>query len=159
MPEERRKECVLVADTIRSAHNVGSMFRTADGAGVSRIVLCGYTPAPVEKGKARPDIAKVALGAERVTPWSVVSDAKEALEALREEGFTLLALERTEDAQDIFSYEAPQKFALIVGNEVDGVPKDVLALCDEVLSIPMRGMKESLNVSVSTGIALYALLA
>jgi 23S rRNA (guanosine2251-2'-O)-methyltransferase len=158
MHERGKKECVLVLDTIRSAHNTGSMFRTADGAGVSRIILCGYTPAPVEKEKARPDIAKVALGAERAIPWSVAESAHEAVGMLKAQGYVILALERTQGAKDILAYEAPQKFALIVGNEVDGVSPELLSLCDDVLEIPMRGMKESLNVSVSTGIALYQLL-
>lgn len=134
------------------------MFRTADGAGVSRIILTGYTPAPIEKGKARPDIAKVALGAELSIPWTQVLSAVEALTQLKKEGYTILALEKTDGAVSLFEYEAPEKFALFVGNEVDGVPPDVLSLCDEVIAIPMRGIKESLNVSVATGIALYELL-
>ena len=134
------------------------MFRTADGAGVSRIILSGYTPAPIEKGKARPDIAKVALGAEISIPWKQVSSAVEALAELKAEGYTILALEKTDGAVSLFEYISPEKFALFVGNEVDGVPPEVLALCDEVVAIPMRGIKESLNVSVAAGIALYELL-
>lgn len=134
------------------------MFRTADGAGVSRIILTGYTPAPIEKGKARADIAKVALGAELSIPWTQVPSAVEALTQLKNEGYAILALEKTDGAVSLFEYEAPEKFALFVGNEVDGVPPDVLSLCDEVVAIPMRGTKESLNVSVATGIALYHLL-
>lgn len=134
------------------------MFRTADGAGVSRIILTGYTPAPIEKGKARPDIAKVALGAEISIPWRQVPSAVEALTELKESGYTILALEKTEGAVSLFEYISPEKFALFVGNEVDGVPPEVLALCDKVVAIPMRGIKESLNVSVATGIALYELL-
>ena len=153
------KECVLVIDTIRSAHNTGSMFRTADGAGVSSIILTGYTPAPIEKGKARPDIAKVALGAEISIPWSKEDTAVEALTRLKEEGYTILALEKVEGAISLFEYESPMKFALFVGNEVDGIPDGVLQLCDAILEIPMRGIKESLNVSVATGVALYHLLS
>ncbi len=153
-----RPECVLILHNIRSAHNVGSIFRTADAAGVSSIILCGYSPAPIEKGKARPDIAKVALGAEKEIPWSVEESLDKTIRALKEKGFTVCALERTEGAKDIFSYQAPQKLALIVGNEVHGVQGETLSEMDAVLSIPMRGMKESLNVSVATGVALYALL-
>ena len=134
------------------------MFRTADGAGVSRIILSGYTPAPIEKGKARPDIAKVALGAEISIPWTQIETATEALAQLKAEGYTILALEKMEGAISLFEYISPEKFALFVGNEVDGVPPEVLALCDAVISIPMRGIKESLNVSVAAGIALYELL-
>ena len=153
------KECVLVIDTIRSAHNTGSMFRTADGAGVSRIILTGYTPAPIEKGKARPDIAKVALGAEISILWEKVDTAVEALSKLKKEGYAILVLEKMEGSQPLFEYESPKKFALFVGNEVDGVPQEVLNLCDAILEIPMRGVKESLNVSVAAGVALYALLS
>lgn len=134
------------------------MFRTADGAGVSRIILTGYTPAPIEKGKPRKDIAKVALGAEISIPWSHIPSAVEALTLLKAEGYTILALEKIHGAVSLFEYTSPEKFALFVGNEVDGVPPEVLSLCDKVLAIPMRGIKESLNVSVATGIALYELL-
>lgn len=155
---KNKKECVLVLDTIRSAHNTGSMFRTADGAGVSRIVLTGYTPAPIEKGYPRRDIAKVALGAEVSIPWKQMESATEALKELKQEGFTIVALEKTDQAVSLFEYEAPEKFALFVGNEVDGVPSEVLGLCDVIVEIPMRGVKESLNVSVAAGVALYSLL-
>ncbi len=136
------------------------MFRTADGAGVSHIVLTGYTPVPTEaKGRAAKEMKKVALGAETMVPWTHVDSALEVLSDLKRDGYTILALEKNETAIDIFSYTPPQKFALFVGNEVDGVSQEILDLCDATLMIPMRGQKESLNVSVATGIALYTLLA
>ena len=152
------KDCVLVLDTIRSAHNTGSMFRTADGAGVSRIILTGYTPAPIDtSGHARKDIAKVALGAEVAIPWTQMESPMEAAKQLKQEGYTILALEKTPGATSLFAYEAPEKFALFVGNEVEGIPEEVLQASDAVLEIPMGGMKESLNVSFAAGVALYHL--
>jgi 23S rRNA (guanosine2251-2'-O)-methyltransferase len=152
--------CILVLHDIRSVHNAGSIFRSADGAGVSRIILSGYTAGPIDHvGRSRPDFLKVSLGAEASVPWerseAVLSDL---VSRLRREGYTIAALERTEGAQDIFSYEAPEKLALFLGNEVDGVPSEVLSEASVTLAIPMRGVKESLNVSVATGVALYALL-
>lgn len=143
---------------IRSAHNVGSMFRTADGAGVSRVILTGYTPAPVDRFKReQKEITKTALGAEKTMPW-VQQEIGEAIETLKKDGFTVFALEQAENAIDYHGVAGGvQKAALIVGNEVDGVPQDVLAQCDIAIEIPMHGVKESLNVSVAAGIALYEL--
>jgi tRNA G18 (ribose-2'-O)-methylase SpoU len=137
------------------------MFRTADGAGVGRIVLCGYTPDHLDPaGRERPDFAKVALGAQRFVPYSREPELRDAIASLKAEGYAVLAIELAEGAADIFDYkpEAGEKIALVLGNEVDGIAPEDLALCDEVLQIPMRGQKHSLNVSVACGIALYALL-
>ena len=155
------KECVVVLHDIRSVHNAGSIFRSSDGAGVSRIILSGYTAGPIDHvGKARPDFLKVSLGSEAAVPWErSTASLLECVETLQQEGYAVLALERSEGAQDIFSFEAPEKFALILGNEVDGVPSEILRAADATLAIPMRGVKESLNVSVAAGIALYALLS
>ena len=151
-------ECVLILDNIRSAYNTGSMFRTADAAGVSSIVLTGYTPAPIEKSRERPDIAKVALGAEKSVPWKVVPTVTEAIEELKNLGYAICILERDAKAMSLFEYKPTTKFALVVGNEVEGVPPEVIQMADAILEIPMNGMKESLNVSVAAGVALYQLL-
>lgn len=152
---------VLVLHNIRSAHNVGSMFRTADGAGVGRIVLCGYTPDHLDPaGRERADFAKVALGAQRFVPYSRERELCDAIASLKAEGYTVLAIELADTAASIFDRksEPREKIAVVLGNEVDGIAPEDLALCDEVLQIPMRGQKHSLNVSVACGVALYALL-
>lgn len=153
-----QKETILIIHNIRSVHNVGSMFRTADAAGVSRIILSGYTPAPIDRfGRIRPDFIKVSLGAENTVPWSYVKTLGSTLKKLKKEGVHLVALEQDPRSIPLFSWkpgEAP--LALIIGNEVRGVSKALLAHCDTILEIPMRGKKESLNVSVATGVALFA---
>ena len=160
MPRMTKRTCTLVLHDIRSVHNTGSIFRSADGAGVSHIILSGYTPGPLDhKGKARQDFAKVALGAEHTVPWErSEKPLAEIVEDLRTEGLEICALECDSRAQDILSYTPQTSFALILGNEVDGVPKEILREADTILSIPMRGSKSSLNVSVAAGVALYALL-
>ena len=155
------QDSVLVLHNIRSAHNVGSMFRTADGAGVSRIVLTGYSPGPQDpRGKGRVAFLKVSLGAEDMVPYSREPLLKDAIERLKKDGYTTVAVELGDHAQNIFEYKktTDKKIAVVLGNEVDGLLPDDLALCDAVLEIPMRGKKESLNVSVACGIALFTLL-
>ncbi len=153
------KEIVLVIDNVRSAHNVGSMFRTADAAGVTKIYCIGYTPTPLDRFK-RPqkDIAKTALGAEQTLPWEHYDHIGDVIQALKHDGVTIVALEQTKNAIDYRTLlHHGDKVALVVGNEVGGISEGTLALCDHHIEIPMRGTKESLNVSVATGIALYAL--
>jgi 23S rRNA (guanosine2251-2'-O)-methyltransferase len=153
-------ECLLVLDNIRSVANVGSIFRTADCLGVSKIILVGTTPAPIDRfGRKRKDFVKVSLGAEEFVKWEHVSDTLPVLEKLKEEKYKIIALEQHKDSKSLEARTKKLKhFALIVGNEVEGVSKNVLKMCDEILEIPMRGQKESMNVSVSTGIALFNLL-
>lgn len=167
---------VLLHD-IRSVHNVGSMFRTSDAAGVSRLYLSGYTPTPVDRFKRpRKDLAKVALGAEQSVAWTALSVESQKgeltmspsvlIKHLKKEGFKVVAVEQAARAVDYKTVAADmacrtdqnQKLLLIFGNEVDGISKELLALCDIVAEIPMAGKKESLNVSVSFGIALFRLL-
>jgi 23S rRNA (guanosine2251-2'-O)-methyltransferase len=136
--------------SIRSLHNVGSMFRTADGAGVKRLYLCGETGTP-----PRAEIAKTALGAEEVVPWEYWMDAKECIVKLKSDGMRIIALELTSQSVDYRTFVATSPVCLVVGNEVGGIPSDILELCDDCIQIPMRGIKESLNVSVSFGIAVY----
>lgn len=158
---------VIILLNIRSMHNVGSIFRTADAAGIKKLYLCGITPAPIDRfGKKRTDLAKVSLGAEDSVEWEKIGstiDIKPAvalIQALKKDGYTILALEQDARSKNLFEYipNKPEKTALIVGNEVDGIDAFVLSLADTILEIPLYGKKESLNVSVAFGIAAYHLL-
>lgn len=154
-------ETAFVLHNIRSAHNAGSIFRTADAGGVSKIVLVGYTPGPYDQyGVLRPDFGKVSLGAEKTVPHERADTLKDALEQLKKDGYTVVGVELDEHATPLFEYTPAihAKIALVLGNEVSGLSKDDLALCDAVVEIPMQGTKESLNVSVAAGVALYSLL-
>lgn len=151
---------VVIAHDIRSAHNVGSVFRTSDGAGVEKIYLTGYTPTPatpetVYLTRAHKDLAKTALGAEKNIPWEYHADVVPVLEKLKEDGYTIVALEQSESSIDYRDFVPTEKTALIVGNEVGGVEKMILDQCDAIIEIPMRGRKNSLNVSVAFGIAVF----
>ncbi len=159
-----KNDLIIIAHNIRSAHNVGAFFRTADGAGVSKIYLTGYTCAPfneekdVIETKAQRSLGKTALGAVKFVKWEKRESIFELLQELKEKKFQILALEKTENSQNIFSFENKFPCALILGNETRGIDKKILEVCDDVLEIPMRGKKESLNVSVAAGVAMYALL-
>ena len=150
----------LILHNIRSVHNVGSIFRTADGAGVTKIILSGYTPLPIDRFKRpRTDFAKVSLGAELTIPWVHTETFEDAVETAKREGFDVVAVEQDEASVPLFEYKpTSKKLALVLGNEVDGILKDELDQCDAIVEIPMRGMKESLNVSVIAGIAMFTLL-
>jgi 23S rRNA (guanosine2251-2'-O)-methyltransferase len=153
------KTSVLILDNIRSVENTGSIFRTADCLGVSKIYLIGTTPTPLDRfGRKRPDFAKVALGAEESVEWEYATEILSVIKELKSQNFHILALEQHEDSKDLKEYTSPKMFALILGNEVEGVNAGVLEKCDEILEIDMKGEKESLNVSVAAGIALFALL-
>ena len=144
----------LVLDNIRSRENVGSIFRTADGAGVKRIYLCGITPIPPHE-----KISKTALGAEKYVPWEYHKTTHVLLKKLKKDHINIVALEQTKDAENIFMFgdKTSKHVALIVGNEVKGISPKILKYCDKVVYIPMFGKKESLNVGVATGVALYQL--
>ena len=149
----------LMLDNIRSVHNVGSIFRTAETLGISRIYCIDTTPTPVDRFKnKRTDFAKVALGAEDSIPWEHVANFKSIISNLKKEGFTVVALEQANNSVDYKEVELSDKVVIILGNEVDGVSKELLQECDSVAEIPLVGKKESLNVSVSAGIFLYRLL-
>lgn len=158
-------QITLILHNIRSTHNVGAIFRTAEGFGVSKIILSGYTPYPAHIGDTRlphethkitRQIHKVALGAETMVPFEYTPELERWLDA---NTLPLIALEQAANSIDIGTYDAPDKFALLLGEEVDGIAREYLNRCQTVLEIPMRGQKESFNVSVATGIALYALMA
>ncbi len=157
-------EIIVIAHNIRSTHNVGAIFRTAEGFGVKKIILSGYTPYPTIPADTRlPYIAqkleqqihKTALDAEKMVPFEYTEQPP--LEELKSQGYRLVALEQSNDSIALQSYKAPNKLALLLGEEVEGVPEELLSLCEDILEIPMVGKKESFNVSVATGIALYAL--
>lgn len=157
-------EILIIAHNIRSTHNVGAIFRTADGFGVKKIILSGYTPYPLTANDTRlPHIArklhdqihKTALGAEAVIPFEY--QELPAIESLKQEGYRIVGLEQDKRSIDLPRYTSPDKIALLIGEEVHGISDDLLLLCDDILEIPMVGQKESFNVSVATGIALYHL--
>ena len=146
---------VVVLDNIRSMHNVGSVFRTADAFLVKAIYLCGYTPRPPHR-----DIQKTALGATETVEWTYFHDAAKAVESLRDEEYSIFAIEQVEKSIPLheFRREQYQKMAVVFGNEVSGVGVEVLQLCDGFIEIPQSGTKHSLNVSVAAGIVLWELV-
>ena len=146
----------VVLDNVRSAHNVGSAFRTADSFGIDRVFLCGISAVPPSA-----EIRKSALGAEDAVPWTHFDDTLDALAALRAEGYTLVAVEQTVHSLKLgrdFRREPGRKYAFVFGNEVSGVRQDVVDACDLSLEIPQYGTKHSLNVSVSVGVVLWELV-
>jgi tRNA G18 (ribose-2'-O)-methylase SpoU len=161
------REVVLIVHDIRSTHNVGSLLRTAEGLGVSHLYFTGYTPYPPlpAKDERLPHLAqklgkqinKTALGAENSVPWSRAEDVAELLNSLKSKGFRLVALEQAATAMPLPDYQPPQKVALLLGREVEGIDRDLLTLVDDILEIPMFGSKESFNVAQAAAIALYHL--
>ncbi|MBP6925501.1 MAG: TrmH family RNA methyltransferase [Candidatus Pacebacteria bacterium] len=153
---------VLVLPNIRSVYNVGSIFRTADAAGIKKIYLVGVTPGPHDRfGRERTDIAKVALGAEKTVVWEHVPTLTAVVQDLRAQGYYIVALEQDVKSVDYKTVTLPQSasnFAFIVGEETQGLSKDELELADIIVEIPMHGGKESLNVSVATGVAIFRIL-
>lgn len=151
---------IAVLDNIRSLHNVGSIFRTADGAGFEEVYLCGITPTPLDRfGKKRVPLTKVSLGAEDSLLWHYCEKTADAITQLKERGFMIIALEQSTDAVSLDALTPlKENNALIIGNEVEGIAPELLKQADIVVELPMRGHKESLNVSVAFGIAAYALV-
>lgn len=157
-------EIIILAHNIRSTHNVGAIFRTAEGFGVSRIILSGYSPYPtMPKDSRLPHISdkltaqihKTALGAEEIVAFEYLEEPP--IEGLKEDGYRLVGLEQADSSIPIQDYAAPEKVALLIGEEVHGIESSLLEACDDIVEIAMHGRKESFNVSVATGIALYAL--
>ena len=157
--KQSQQENYIILPNIRSSHNVGSIFRTADAVGISKIFLVGYTPCPMDKFK-RPnkEIAKTALGAEKTVEWEHCDDIFSLLEQLKKDGFQIIAIEQAENSVDYKNVKVKEKNAFIFGSEVGGLEKEILEKCDIIAEIPMQGEKESLNVSVSAGIALFRIL-
>ncbi len=151
---------ILILPDIRSAQNVGSLFRTGDACGVEMIYIVGITPAPLDQfGRANKDIAKTALGAEQSIPWKKVASLSVLIATLKKNGIQIIAIEQSEHSIDYKKVKVQKPVAFILGNEVEGLPKTILQKVDIVAEIPMNGMKESLNVSVAGGIALFRMLA
>lgn len=154
-----KKICVLVLENIRSVENTGSIFRSAVRFGVVKIILVGTTPTPLDRfGRERSDFAKVALGAEKVVGWEYQPSINPVIGRLRQGGSQIVSLEQDSRAQNIKDFHVSNQFALVVGNEVTGVSKEVLEISDSIVEIMMPGEKRSLNVSVATGVALFVLL-
>lgn len=153
-----KRTCIVILENLRGVENTTSIFRTADGFGVSKIILIGTTPVPLDRfGRKRRDFAKVSLGAEETINWEYRQKIRPVINDLKNEEFFVIALEQTPKSVDLKSLTKPNKFAIIVGNEVTGVSKEALELADVVAEIPMFGQKESLNVSVAAGVALFVL--
>lgn len=159
------RQLILIAHNLRSTHNVGSLLRTADGLGIRAVYLTGYTPyprlalderLPHLAQKLDRQIAKTALGAERSVYWQHCPDIFKLISTLRAEDYMVTALEQAADSQPLPSFRPPDKCALIVGREVEGLEPEVLAACDQAVAIPMLGRKESFNVAQAAAMALYA---
>lgn len=147
------KDFFVVCDNIRSLENIGSIFRTSDALGVSKIYLCGICGTPPNH-----KIEKTALGAEKTVPFEYYKQTGRLLEKLKKQGIEIVGLEQDKNSINILKYKPQKAVALIIGNEVKGVSKAILKKCDKIIEIPMKGKKESLNVSVSFGIAGYQIL-
>ena len=157
---------IAILHNIRSLHNVGSIFRTADAAGMEKIYLCGYTSSPADElGRIRPEIAKVALGAEKTVAWEKIKSTAKLLDKLRAgnlgKKYRIFAVEQSLDSVPYTSVclrkKELEETAVLMGPEVEGLPLSLLKKADKILEIPMRGRKESLNVSVAFGVAVYGL--
>ncbi len=158
-----KKELVIIAYNIRSAYNIGAIFRTVDGLGASKIYLSGYTPAPfVSKdkypSKGQKALAKTALGAEKTVLWEKKESILELVDKLRKDKYQILGLEISSNSKDIKKVKLRFPCALLLGNELKGIEEEILEKCDKIIQIPMKGKKESLNVSIAAGIAIYEIL-
>ena len=149
----KNKELVVILDNIRSRENVGSIFRTADGVGISKVYLCGITPRP-----PHPKISKTALGADTFVPWEYYKQTWRLMEKLKKEGYQIVALEKTKSAKNIFKFKPKFPLALVVGNEVKGLGREILKQATNTVYIRMHGQKESLNVAVAFGVAVYTIV-
>ena len=147
---------------IRSVYNVGSMFRTADAVGIDHIYVSGYTPLPIDRfGRPRSDMHKVAIGAEKTVSWSALKNPEQDIQDMKTAGVYIVGVEQDDRALNIFEYTKPQstpEIIIAMGEETLGMEPWQIILCDDMVEIPMHGEKESLNVSVACGIALYQIL-
>lgn len=159
---------LVILDNIRSVYNVGSIFRTADAAGIKKIYLCGITPAPTDKfGRPRPQFTKVSLGAEKYIDWKYcksthsINSGLILIQELKKQSFKIFAIEQHKKAIPYYklkTQDLKQKTAIILGNEIKGLPSSILKQADKILEIPIYGKKESLNVAVAFGIIAFHLL-
>jgi len=159
MNKSKDEQSVLILPDIRSAINIGAIFRTADAVGIDKIYLTGFTPRPTDKfGRIQKDIAKSALGAEIFIPWEYKKTLMPLINSLKKDGYIIIAIEQNRKAIDYRKIKTTDKVAIILGPEVTGLPKRILDKCDFIAEIPMHGKKESLNVSVACGVALFRIL-
>lgn len=146
----------VILHNIRSAHNVGAIFRTCEGAGVTKIFLTGYTPRPLDRfGRVVAKIEKTSLGASALVPWEAVDDVHEVIGRLRTEGVQVVAVELVAQSVSLYEFRPSPVVAYMFGNEVTGLVSSELVASDVIVSIPMRGRKESLNVATTAGIVLF----
>ncbi|MFP5040023.1 RNA methyltransferase [Parasediminibacterium sp. JCM 36343] len=152
--QSEKNKVIVVLDNIRSMHNVGSVFRTADAFLIEAICLCGYTPQPPHR-----DIHKTALGATETVDWLYYENTIDAITDLQERGYKIYAVEQAEGSISLekFVWQPSHKIAVIMGNEVEGVASELLPYCDGCIEIPQLGTKHSLNISVAAGIVLWKL--
>lgn len=158
------REIIVIAHDIRSTHNVGSLLRTAEGLGVSEVIFSGYTPYPATKNDDRlphlarkidAQITKTALGAETLVAWSCSPDIFTTIADLKLRGFIVIALEQSEDSISLPEFVPPEKLAILIGREVEGIAPELVKLCDHTVEIPMFGQKESFNVVQAAAMILY----
>jgi len=149
----------VILDNLRSSHNVGSIFRTADAIGVEHIYLCGTTPGPLDRfGRANSRLSKVSLGAEKSIKWEHCDSTMEIIEKLKKDNWQIVALETSKEATNIVDFNVSAKqIALTLGSEPDGINSEVLLASDSIVTLPMHGKKSSLNVAVAFGVAAYGL--
>ncbi|GAC1502672.1 MAG: RNA methyltransferase [Candidatus Saccharimonadales bacterium] len=157
-------QLILIAHNLRSAHNIGSLLRTADGLGVEQVLLTGYTPYPRTDpdprmphiaDKVSRQISKTALGAEKSVNWQHIDDIGSLIGDLRTQGYVIAGLEQQPDAINLVTYKSPKKIVIIVGREVEGLESEIINSCDLTIEIPMVGSKESYNVVQAAAIAIY----
>lgn len=160
----RMTDIIIIAHNLRSTHNVGSLLRTAEGLGVSRVYLTGYTPYPEQENddrlphirqKLTTQISKTALGSEQSDFWAHTDNVFACIENLKHAGYTLAAVEQASSAILLPEYKVPKKIALLIGRETEGIENEILNVCDQILEIPMFGEKESFNVVQASAMALY----
>ena len=154
--EQEKLPVIVVLDNVRSMHNVGSVFRTADGFSIEKVVLCGITAQPPHR-----EIEKTALGATQSVDWIHMEDTLDAIDTLRSEGYQIIAIEQAENSTmlNTFKPDLTKKYALIFGNEVNGVSDEVMKKIDECIEIPQFGTKHSFNIVISAGIVLWDFFA
>jgi len=155
---------VVILYNIRSLHNVGSIFRTADAAGIEKIYLCGITPGPIDVfGRPRQQLTKVSLGAEKYVKWEKIKSATRIIDKLKKDNYKIFAIEQNKKSILYSNIRRSSnlrvgRLALVLGNEIKGLPTSILKRADKILEIPMKGKKESLNVAVAFGIVVYHFL-
>ena len=151
---KKKVPIIIVLDNVRSAHNVGSVFRTSDAFLIEKIMLCGICPAPPKN-----EIRKTALGATESVDWEYFNDSIDCIKGLTEKGYKIISIEQADNATNLnnYSIEKSQKIALVFGNEVNGVSEEIIQQSNDVIEIPQHGTKHSFNMSVSVGIVLWDL--